>query len=485
MKALPRGWTTTGTPLWLVPALLLLAAWGCSALGTLNRGYTLDLDTEPRLVCIFFFFFHLHPCIPARAHGRGMEISLSLSLSLSPGCPAASHKWRVCVCGLQRWKAIVRDVLARTEWNETYGSLARKIDATYRSVGCTAACRAELEALFRAQYPDQFRELVFVLSHLQVTRKHTQKHQCTNNTHNRGIAEVFAERGHSEVDVRELAAWQYYYEVAHVARGAGPVPDAFGCTSALAVDARGTVHHGRNLDIPAADDYRRTAAHVAWRRGGRALFATAQNVAENVGVATGVAAAAGLSFSYNWRRDAADAAVASLPALLRCLRGNSTAAAAAAAAPLASFVRTLFEDAVPGERAAALLAARRLCAPAYIAVGTPSAGIVLTRNSTHSLHPRRVARGTAAWHVSQANYDHYRAQPPADDRLGLAEAAFDTLGRTAGASRRGVWRVLSVRGNGVSRGVLNSDTVYSAYMRPGDGTMEDVLRDSADAAALD
>lgn len=89
----------------------------------------------------------------------------------------------VCVCGLQRWKAIVRDVLARTEWNETYGSLARKIDATYRSVGCTAACRAELEALFRAQYPDQFRELVFVLSHLQVTRKHTQKHQCTNNTH--------------------------------------------------------------------------------------------------------------------------------------------------------------------------------------------------------------------------------------------------------------------------------------------------------------
>ena len=305
----------------------------------------------------------------------------------------------------------------------------------------------------------------------------------------RGIAEVFAEAGHGAVDARELAAWQYYYEVAHVARGAGPVPDAFGCTSALAVDARGTVHHGRNLDIPAADDYRRTAAHVAWRRGGRALFATAQNVAENVGVATGVAAAAGLSFSYNWRRDAADAAVASTPALLRCLHSSDNSGSnnndTMVGAPLASFVRTLFERGVEGERAAAVLATWRMCAPAYIAVGTRRAGVVLTRNSTHSLAPRAVARGTAAWHVSQANYDHYRAQPPADDRLGLAEAAFDALGRAEGASRRGVWRVLSVRGNGVSRGVLNSDTVYSAYMRPGDGTMEDVLRDSTDANTLD
>ena len=226
----------------------------------------------------------------------------------------------------------------------------------------------------------------------------------------------------------------------------------------------------------------------------RALLATAQNVAENVGVATGVAAAAGLSFSYNWRRDAADTAVASLPALLRCLRGggnyssnnsNNNNNIGHVAAPLASYVRTLFEREVAGARAAALLATAPLCAPAYIAVGTPRAGVVLTRNSTHSLHPRTVARATAAWHVSQANYDHYRAQPPADDRLGLAEAAFDTLGRTAGASRSGVWRVLSVRGNGVSRGVLNSDTVYSAYMRPSDGTMEDVLRDSTDAPAHD
>ena len=31
---------------------------------------------------------------------------------------------------------------------------------------------------------------------------------------------MFAEAGHGAVDARELAAWQYYYEVAHVARGA-------------------------------------------------------------------------------------------------------------------------------------------------------------------------------------------------------------------------------------------------------------------------
>lgn len=305
---------------------------------------------------------------------------------------------------------------------------------------------------------------------------------------------MFAEAGHGEeVDVRTLAAWQYYYELAHVARGAGPVPDAFGCTSALAVDARGGVHHGRNLDIPAADDYRRTAAHVAWRRGGKALFATAQNVAENVGVATGVAATAGLSFSYNWRRDPSDSAVSSLSAMLNCLRNNHGNHSSInlnsntdedldetiPGAPFASYVRTLFERGVPGARAATMLARVRLCAPAYVAVGTRTAGIVLTRNSTHSLRPRTVARGTAAWHVSQANYDHFRAQPPADDRLGLAEAAFDALGRDAGASRSGVWRVLSLPGNGVSRGVLNSDTVYSAYMRPDDGTLEDVLRDGS------
>ena len=261
----------------------------------------------------------------------------------------------------------MRDVLARTEWNATYGSLARKIDATYRTVGCTAACRAELETLFRTNYPDQYDELVFVPFHsphrpsVPITTS-TDSHTvvCVAATHpHRGIAEVFAEAGHGAVDARELAAWQYYYEVAHVARGAGPVPDAFGCTSALAVDARGTVHHGRNLDIPAADDYRRTAAHVAWRRGGRALFATAQNVAENVGVATGVAAAAGLSFSYNWRRDAADAAVASTPALLRCLHSSDNSGSnnndTMVGAPLASFVRTLFERGVEGERAAAVL----------------------------------------------------------------------------------------------------------------------------------
>ena len=148
---------------------------------------------------------HAQPRLHARSRCRAPSRLHLFFCPFSFVPPASLHltkqQTRLHASSHQRWKAIVRDVLARTEWNATYGSLARKIDATYRSVGCTAACRAELETLFRTNYPDQYDELVFV-SFLPPHRPSvpittsTDSHSCAPTQRDcRGVCRGGARRG--------------------------------------------------------------------------------------------------------------------------------------------------------------------------------------------------------------------------------------------------------------------------------------------------
>lgn len=289
----------------------------------------------------------------------------------------------------------------------------------------------------------------------------------------RGVAEVFAEKGHNELTLDDLAAWQFYFEVAHVNQKQGS--DPMGCTSVLALDEHNVLHHGYNMDVPSADDFRFITAHVRWMRRGHVVFETVQGVAENVGVSAGVSALSDLSFSYNWRTDSGDRTIATIDELLKCVHSG------AAQAPLANSVREVFEAAISGSHAASIYRAAPLCAPTFITVGAADKGAIITRNSTAVLNLRVLANTTSgAWHVSQANTDVFKPQPPADDRLHLAEQVFDKLGRRVGASKVGVWAVMSTPGNSTMRGVLNDNTVFTAYMRPHDATMEDTLRGTED-----
>ena len=280
---------------------------------------------------------------------------------------------------------------------------------------------------------------------------------------------MLAEQGHRDITLQDLAAWQFYFEVAHVNQKQGG--EAMGCTSVLALDEQNVLHHGYNLDVPSADDFRTVTAHIRWRRRGQVVFETVQSVAENVGVSAGVSALSDLSFSYNWRTDSSDRAVATIDELLWCVRKGD------AQVPLANSVREVFDASVSGSQAASIYRTVRLCAPTYITVGAASKGAIITRNSTAVLNLRELGNTTSGlWRLSQANTDVFRPQPPADDRLHLAEQTFDKLGRRVGASKVGVWAVMSTPGNSTIRGVLNDNTVFTAYMRPHDATMEDTLR---------
>lgn len=276
----------------------------------------------------------------------------------------------------------------------------------------------------------------------------------------RGIASaISAHPNGGYVSPVYLAAWTWFHELAHTSASLHSAAELRACTAYLATDETGDVVHGRNMDqeprearyLAVSMDLRRGNATVLrafdwyWFAGG---FMTA--------VRRGVA-----GLQENWRFGTV-------------ATESVFKAAQAGVLPQLFLFRRLLSARTPPSWAALVhsLATTPLAAGLYVAASGPSGrGAVVVRNAT-------AAEGVVALGADQhfylvvTNSDPWRPDP--DGRRTTAERSAASLGQAAATTDIGAYAVIS------TQPTRNSETCYSAILRPSTGALLPFIRSPND-----
>uniref|UniRef100_A0A8C5UTT5 N-acylethanolamine acid amidase n=1 Tax=Microcebus murinus TaxID=30608 RepID=A0A8C5UTT5_MICMU len=188
------------------------------------------------------------------------------------------------------------------------------------------------------------------------------------------------------------------------------------CTSIVAQDSRGGIHHGRNLDYPFGDILRKLTLDVQFLKNGQVAF-TGTTFIGYVGLWTGQR-----PHEFTVSGDERD-------------RGwwweNAIAALFQRHSPISWLLRTTLSEAENFDAAVYRLAKTPLIADVYYIVGGTSSrqGVVITRKrgGPADIWPLDPLNG--AWFRVETNYDHWKPAPKSDDRRTPAIKALNAIGQ--------------------------------------------------------
>lgn len=185
-----------------------------------------------------------------------------------------------------------------------------------------------------------------------------------------------------------------------------------GCTSIVAVNANGTTLHGRNLDfmIPGLSTI---TIDLVYYSGGSPVY-RGTTFGGMVGLLTGKRmGATPFSVSLDERDPTASYDPTGIVHVIL-----SAISALLGGGRVASFAirDTLADPSMSFSSAVDALAAVPLVAPAYLIVGGPGAGAVVTRDRESAVDVWRMDPQAGVWYLLETNYDHWVPPPPDDDR---------------------------------------------------------------------
>jgi len=267
------------------------------------------------------------------------------------------------------------------------------------------------------------------------------------------------------MNMGEIVLYNVFYELFTV------------CTSIVAMNDTGHLHHARNLDFGLFmgwnhethnwqlwEKLREAIINVQWTRGGKPLYKSV-NFAGYIGIYNGLKKDA-FTITMNERFNINGGWLG----MIEWLFGL---------APNVNFVtflvRETLEKATNYKEAMAMLLSEPIVAPAYFIVGgaKPYEGAVIARD--------RVKNGIAnlaqmdrtnpnGWYVLETNYDLNQAPLYLDDRRTPGNACMRRLGRSR-VGFEGIYNVLSSKTN------LNKLTEYTVMMQVNEDRFETHLQD--------
>jgi len=249
-----------------------------------------------------------------------------------------------------------------------------------------------------------------------------------------------------------------------------------GCTSVVAEDAAGNIHHARNLDFglgpfngsemqwQLTDALRPLIFNVNFTKGGNVLF-SGVHYAGYIGALTAVKKGA-FSLTIDSRFDDSFEKF-----LIEWLTNKSDTANF-----LTFMTRQAFETQNSYTDALNYLTTKNMVGPSFIIVGGQAAGegAVITNapNRTKSLDVWPISQGLPKdkpFYVLETNYDHWANPPFFDNRRAPAEDCMNKLGQ-AGVTKEALYNVLHAYPN------RNRLTTYTTLLNVKEGSMETSLQ---------
>jgi acid ceramidase len=245
-----------------------------------------------------------------------------------------------------------------------------------------------------------------------------------------------------------------------------------GCTSIVAQDAQGGIHHARNLDFglgpfnasemqwQLTDALRPLIYNIKYTKGGQEVW-SGVHYAGYIGTLTAVKKGA-FSLTVDSRFDDTYEHF-----LVEWLKNKSDTANF-----LSFLTRQTFETQNSYADALEYLRHKNMVGPSYIILGGKAAGegsvITNTPNTTSALDVWSIPQGmpkSAPFYVLETNYDHWKNPPFFDDRRDPAEDCLNKLG-TAKISKESLYNVLHAHPN------RNRLTTYTTLLEVAAGTLE-------------
>ena len=342
----------------------------------------------------------------------------------------------------QRWTGAVATVLANVTWEESFeGFFNRAEVSVYKHM--TSAQKQTVVSKVQSAFPENYEEI-------------------------QGLVEDFANNGHPEVSLEYLTLWVFWHELYHAKEIMPPLESqvAMSCTGVLALpeDTSLPIFHGRNLDqegwhgrnitlqvevinsTESATNVLYQAVDVYWFASG---FVT-------------VSAIDRVTMQENWRSPDRNPPQTMAEIVHRI--GNDPVV------PQVLMYRIILERITANTTgpqafhdAKNFLLTSTFAAPFYaIMSGAGRQGAVLSIAWNSSLNVVATISDAGSddgkWYMVQTNHDRWQPDPPSDPRRTRAEEAFESLGRGDGATRTGVWMVIS------EYPVHNRHTFYSLLM---------------------
>ncbi|XP_064637768.1 acid ceramidase-like [Lineus longissimus] len=270
----------------------------------------------------------------------------------------------------------------------------------------------------------------------------------------RGIAKA------TGIPLGEVVLYNIFYEVFTV------------CTSVIAEDPHGRLHHARNLDFGLflgwdqkthawniTTALRPAVVNLDWQRGGKTVFKSV-NFAGYVGILTAMKPQL-FTLTMNERFNIKGGYIGIINWILGDRKSRW----------MGFLTRLVMETAKGYEEAKELLSNEPMLAPAYFILGGNSSGqgCVITRSSAKAIDVWEMKRTGHPWFILETNYDHWEAPLFLDDRRTPANKCMANMTQ-ANVGFPGIYNVLS------SKPVLNKLTAYTALMQVNSGTFESYLR---------
>jgi len=249
-----------------------------------------------------------------------------------------------------------------------------------------------------------------------------------------------------------------------------------GCTSIIAEDTTGGIHHVRNLDFglgpynaseqqwQLTDALRPLIVNVDYQQGGKSVFKGVHYVGY-VGTLTAVKQGA-FSITVDSRFDNSYDKF-----LLKWIKDPTDTA---------NFLSFLTRQTIMGKTsfsdALDVLSNSVMVGPSYIILGGVKAGegAIITNkpNTTRALDVWDLTKGkpdAAPYYLLQTNYDHWVAPPQFDNRRYAAEDCMNKLGQQ-GMTKENLYNVLHAHPS------RNRLTTYTTLMSVADGTLENSIQ---------
>jgi len=338
------------------------------------------------------------------------------------------------------WYTVNLDLAAGDRWTPLVTKKATEIAALIKVITAfipdkilkilLAKCAANVKAEFLDRFPEDYGKEI------------------------QGIAQA------TRIPICDLIVYNLAYEVLG------------GCTSVVAQDSNGGIHHGRNLDFglgpyngteqqwQLTDALRPLIYNVNYTKGGKQLF-VGVHYAGYVGTLTAVKKGA-FSLTVDSRFDDTYEHF-----FVEWLKNKSDTANF-----LSFLTRQAFESQTSYTTALDFLTHKDMVGPSYIILGgqAPGEGSVITNspNTTFALDIWPIAKGLPKanpFYVLQTNYDHWVNPPIFDDRQAPAEDCMNKLG-SAQMSKEALYNVLHAHPN------RNRLTTYTTLLDVQQGLME-------------
>ena len=342
----------------------------------------------------------------------------------------------------QRWTGAVALVLSNCTWEESFEGFFRDANTSVFNHMSSAQQQTVVNKV-QTSFPTHYEEL-------------------------QGLAQEFAANGHPEINIHYLSLWVFWHEIYHASElGAFRNPEvAKSCTGVLALpkDKTQPIIHGRNLDqsgwhgrnmtlqvevinsTDSATNVLYQAVDVYWFASG---FVT-------------VSAIDRVTMQENWRYNDRNPPQTMAEIVHRI--GNDPVV------PQVLMYRFVLEKVIANttgpqafQDAKQFLLTSTFAAPFYaIMSGAGRQGAVLSIAWNNSLNVEANIGDHGSedgkWYMVQTNYDRWQPDPVTDPRRTRAEQALESLGSEDGATRTGVWMVIS------EYPVHNRHTFYSLLM---------------------